>query len=393
MKNLILILLFSLSVYGFQSGKDYRKLHFESLVIDCHNDCTMRISRGEDLSKKTARGHSDLPRFIAGGVDVQIFAVFVPPVKNKKSYKKEADQQIDAIENFIKKNRDKVALVRTTDEIIKFYQDGKFCVMIGIEGGHALDNSLENLKHFYDRGVRYITLTWNNSTEWATSAPDEDTITDKNFHKGLSQRGFEIIKKMNELGIIIDVSHLGEKSFWDVIQTTKKPIIASHSSVWNLCPNRRNLTDEQIRAISRNDGVVCINFAPFFIDSSFVNKEKKFRSENKLKIDSFLTAQKKDTTLSKVTLSDFLSDDYKKIKPPISILIDHIEYIVRLVGIDHVGLGSDFDGISVTLLEMDDVSCFPNITRELVNRGYTEKDIKKILGENFLRVLKMNEKH
>ena len=392
MKNLILILLFSLSIFGFQSGKDYRKVHFESVVIDCHNDCTMRILRGEDLSKKTTRGHSDLPRFIEGGVDVQIFAVFVPPVKDKKSYLKEADQQIDAIENFINKNMDKVTLVRTTDEIIKSYQEGKFCVMIGIEGGHVLDNSLENLKHFYNRGVRYLTLTWNNSTDWASSAADEEERTEKSFHKGLSGKGFEIIRKMNEIGMMIDVSHLGEKAFWDVVKTTKKPIIASHSSVWNLCPNRRNLKDEQIRAIAEKGGIVCVNFAPFFLDSNFTKKERKLREDNKSKVDSFLNAQKNDSSLRKMTVNEFLYEDYKSIRPPLSLLIDHIEYIIRLVGIDYVGLGSDFDGISSTPLEMEDVSCFPSITRELIKRGYSETDIRKILGENFIRVLRENEK-
>jgi membrane dipeptidase len=393
MRIKVLILLFSVLALGsLRNGDNFRKLHRDALVIDTHNDCVMRIVNGEDLSRATGRGHSDLPRFLEGGVDVQVFSIFVPPGKGQRSYFRQANDQIDSVESFAAKNIDKVRLVRTSGDIGSAAEDGKFAVMLGMEGGHPLENSLEKLKYFYDRGIRYVTLTWNNSTDWATSAADEEGKSDKKVHEGLSKLGVKMIREMNKLGMIVDVSHLGERSFWDVLKTTKKPIIASHSSVWTICPNRRNLTDHQLKAIAGNGGIVCINFAPFFIDSGFAAKEKRLREENKERIDSFVAARKINPSLRNMSAGDFLGDEYRRIRPPLSKLIDHIDYVVQLIGIDHVGLGSDFDGISSTPLDMDDVSCFPNITRELLMRGYSESDIKKILGENFLRVLRAQEK-
>jgi len=233
-----------------------------------------------------------------------------------------------------------------------------------------------------------MTLTWNNSTHWATSAKDEDDPSQNLKRKGLSKLGKQIIRKMNELGMMVDVSHVGEKTFWDVIKTSKKPVIASHSSVWTLCKNRRNLKDDQIRAIAKSGGIVCINFAPFFIDSTFAEKEKAMRVDNKVQIDSIDTFFKSDDHMKDSATSEFLKIKYLKIRPPLQKLIDHFDYIVKLVGTDYVGIGSDFDGIGVTPFEMDDVSFLPNITRELVKRGYSDTDVMKILGQNFLRVLK-----
>jgi membrane dipeptidase len=392
-KLTIFILFFSVSAVGCpQNTDDFRKFHRDALVIDTHNDCVIRIVNGEDLSGETGHGHSDLPRFKEGGVDVQVFAVFVPPSWEQVSYFQQANSQIDSVESFAGKNISKMRLVRTSIDIRNASAKGIFAVMLGMEGGHPLENSLEKLKHFYDRGVRYVTLTWNNSTDWATSSADEDTKSDKRAYKGLSELGVELIREMNKLGMMIDVSHLGEHSFWDVIKTTKKPIIASHSSVWTLCPNKRNLTDNQLKAIAANGGIVCINFASSFIDSGFSSKEKRLREENKTRIDSFIAVRKSNPSLQNISVGDLLKDEYRKIRPPLTKLIDHIDYVVKLIGVDHVGLGSDFDGISSTPLDMDDVSCFPNITRELLKRGYPEGDIKKILGENFLRVLESQEK-
>jgi membrane dipeptidase len=389
----IIMLILSIWFLGcLLKGGDYRKLHRDALVVDTHNDCVMRIVNGEDLSRSTGKGHSDLPRFLEGGVDVQIFSIFVPPGSKEKSYYRQADDEINAVDSFVARNIDKVRLVRTSTEIKHAVEDEKFAVMLGMEGGHPLENSTENLRYFYGRGVRYVTLTWNNSTDWATSAADEEANSEGKFHKGLSEMGFRMIKEMNDLGMMIDVSHLGEHSFWDVIKTTKKPIIASHSSVWTICPNRRNLKDDQLKAIAKNGGIVCVNFAPFFIDSGFASKEKLLREENKARIYSFNESRKSDPTLKDLSVNDFLKDEYLKIRPPLAKLIDHIDYIVKLIGIDYVGLGSDFDGISSTPLEMNDVSCFPNITRELLNRGYSESSVKKILGENFTRVLQAQEK-
>jgi membrane dipeptidase len=393
MKYFIGLILFTfiISLIGFQIQADYKNIHFNSIVIDTHNDIVGRMMSGEDISVRTNNGHSDLPRFLEGGVDVQILSIFVSPSSPEKKYYSIANYQIDSIESFIKRSGGKAVIGKSADEIRNLAAAGKFVAMLGIEGGHAIQADITKLDRFYKRGVRYMTLTWNNSTSWATSSSDETKAGEKQKKKGLSKLGIQIVKHMNEIGMIVDVSHVGEKTFWDVINVTTKPIIASHSSVYTICQNKRNLKDEQIRAIAKNGGVVCVNFAPFFIDSSFAAKEKLMLEKNKDRVDKFRALQKTDNLLKEKTVSQLLTKEYAEILPSVKQLVDHIDYIVKLVGVEYIGLGSDYDGISITPAGMEDVTCYPKITEELVRRGYSESDIKKILGENFLRVLKHNE--
>ena len=247
-------------------------------------------------------------------------------------------------------------------------------------------NKLEAL---YNRGARYLTLTHDIPPSWATSAKDETTNPGL-LHKGLTDFGRQVVQRMNKLGMLIDVSHSGDQTFWDVIKLTTKPIIASHSSVYSLVPHRRNLKDEQIKAIAKNDGVIQINFNPGFIDSNFEKKEIAFHKKHIAVYDSLI----------KSGMGDFYAQDYlynkyaeeaNQIRPPLAKLIEHIEYIIKLVGVDYAGLGSDFDGINLTPQQLDDVTTYPLITKALLDKGYSKKDITKILGGNFLRVLKANE--
>ncbi|MFS8082321.1 MAG: dipeptidase, partial [Ginsengibacter sp.] len=249
----------------------------------------------------------------------------------------------------------------------------------------------------YNRGARYLTLTHNISPSWATSAADETSLHPTIGHglnsegkKGLTAFGIKVVQRMNQLGMMVDVSHVGDQTFWDVIKYSVKPIIASHSSVYTLVHHRRNLKDEQIKAIAKNGGVIQINFNPGFIDSTFDKKEVAFLKEHASENDS----------LMKAGMNDFYALDYlyqkyateaNSMRPPLSMVIDHIDYVVKLVGVDYVGLGSDFDGTNLTPQQLDDVTDYPLITKALVDRGYPEKDIDKILGGNFLRVLKANE--
>jgi membrane dipeptidase len=262
-----------------------------------------------------------------------------------------------------------------------------------LEGGHQIENDLNKLDSLYNRGVRYITLTWNNSTQWATSASDE---TKKNgaFNsegkKGLTKFGKEIITKMNELGIIIDVSHVGEQTFWDVIANTKKPIIASHSSVYNICPHPRNLKDDQIKAIAKNDGVIQINFNSGFLDSTVGKKEDEFLEKHKAEIDS-LKLSGVNPYLAEELMYPKYSQESEELKASFNLVIEHIEYIIKLVGVDYVGIASDFDGMVLPPKQLNDVTKYPLITKALLEKGYNEKDIFKILGGNILRVLKANE--
>lgn len=373
------------------SQVDCRKFHYEAIVVDTHNDVVQRILDGEDISFRTSRGHSDLPRFLEGGVDVEMFSIWVPPEKTSRSYFDQANEQIDSIESFVRRNAEKVGLAHSLRDVETLLAQKKFVAMLGLEGGHPIENDLQKLEHFYRRGVRYMTLTWNNSTSWATSARDETEAKDRLKHKGLTEFGKLVVRRMNELGMIVDISHVGERTFWDVMKITTKPVIASHSSVWAFSPHWRNLKDDQLKAIAKNGGVVFINFAPWFIDSTFAEKERAMLERNKARIDSFRTAMKKTGRFyDKVAVAEFLKEEYRRILPTLSSVIEHFDYVAKLVGVDHVGIGSDYDGISVAPVGLDDVTFLPNITCELLKRGYTESDVKKILGGNFMRVLRAN---
>ncbi len=371
---------------------DARKLHFDAIVVDTHNDVIQRVLNGEDITLRTTKGHSDLPRFREGGVDIELFSIWVPPENKSKSYYNQANEMIDSLESIVRRTSDQVGIPYTVDDVEQLLKQGKFVASMGMEGGHPIDNSLKKLEHFYKRGVRYMTLTWNNSTDWATSAKDETDSTAKLKHKGLTDFGKQVVMKMNELGMIVDISHVGEQTFWDVMKVTAKPVIASHSSAWALCHHRRNLKDDQLKAIAKNGGVVFINFNPGFIDSTYAEKEKKILERHKDELETLKRKFGGETFAYDQARAELLRDEYEKIRPPLSVLIAHFDYVAKLIGVDHLGVGSDFDGITSTPQEMDDVTYLPNITRELLKRGYTENEVRKILGKNFLRVLRANSK-
>jgi membrane dipeptidase len=367
---------------------NYLKFHYDAIVADTHNDVLLRAMEGEDISVETRVGHSDLARLKKGGVDIQVFAVWVDPIAFEKKPFKRAKDMIDTLYSIARRNSDKIAVVRNSAELEKAIAERKICAVIGVEGGHAIENSIEKLEELYKLGVRYLGLTWNNSTDWVSSAFDETTNPDKVKITGLSEFGKKVVEKMNELGMIVDVSHLGEKAFWDVVKVTKKPIIASHSSVYKLCPHYRNLKDEQIKAIAQTGGVVFVNFYAEYIDSTFNTKRKKLEEKYKAQFDSIRVLYEHDQNAYRRARRQLMQKIAEELRPPLDVLIDHIDYIAKLVGVDHVGIGSDFDGISITPLEMDDVTFLPNITKKLLERGYSTDDVKKILGGNFLRVFK-----
>jgi membrane dipeptidase len=249
------------------------------------------------------------------------------------------------------------------------------------------------MEALYKRGMRYMTLTWNNSTNWASSAMDETLNPEKLKHKGLTDFGKKVVKRMNELGIIVDLSHTGEQTFYDAIAITTKPVLLSHSSVWNICPVFRNVKDDQIKAVARNGGVICVNFYSGFISAAF-NKQFEYLGGKGKKIiqDSLLAATRNDSTAMKIKWQEFYKEELSKVRPTITQLVDHIDYIVKLVGDDYAGIGADYDGVGSLPVGMDDVTAYPKITEELLRRGYSKKSIKKILGGNVLRVMKANFK-
>jgi membrane dipeptidase len=376
-----------ISFTGFTQS--YKKLHKKAIVADSHNDvlsaATMKGLRIED--DLTGKAHSDLNRFETGGVDIQIFAVFCDSTFGKDTAFKFANIEIDSLYAIAGRNDNKILLVRSSKELLSAVKHKKLAAMIGVEGGHMIEDNVDYLDSLYKRGARYLTLTWFNSTSWATSSLDESTNQIKNNKRGLNDFGRSIIKRMNELGMMIDVSHVGEATFWDVINCTSKPIIASHSSVYSLTPHHRNLKDEQIKAIAKNRGVIQINFASNFLDTNSVKRSQPFIAKHRPEIDSLL---KINYTGIGWWLQKMYPEERNAVRAPLSALLDHIDYVVKLVGVDYVGLGSDFDGIALSPNELEDVSKFPNITKGLVERRYSNQDIKKILGGNFIRVFKAN---
>jgi membrane dipeptidase len=384
------LLAFILSISTNIFSQKYKKIHNKAVLVDTHNDfpsasIEKKVSLDADLLGKT---HTDLARLRAGGVDVQIFSIFCGP-EQQHPYAF-ANREIDSVYAWAERAPNRMTIVKTPAELKQAIKDKRLAAMMGVEGGHMIEDKIANLDALYVRGVRYMTLTWNNSTSWATSAADETTKGDSLAHKGLTDLGKKIVLRMNELGMLIDVSHNGEQTFWDVIKLTKKPIIASHSCVWTFCHHRRNLKDDQIKAIAKNGGVIHLNFYAGFLDSTYEKKAAQLLAKHKPEIDSLIAHGAQPDYAGIMTMEKY-KEETNAIRPPLSLLIDHLDYIVKLVGIDFVGLGSDFDGIEAGPKELNGVQDFPLITKALLDRGYSKKDIRKILGENFLRVFKANQ--
>lgn len=377
----------------FLFAQDYNQLHRKAIVVDTHNDVlSTAVMRGLNINNNLkGQTHSDIARLQQSGIDVQVFSIFCNERYGKGTAYAYANAEIDSLLSIIHRNKDKMALVTDAASLQKAVKQKKLACMMGVEGGHMIEDSMAFLKIFYERGVRYMTLTWNNSTSWATSAKDETANSYTNAQKGLSPFGKDVVRQMNKLGMLVDLSHVGEQTFWDAINTTTKPVIVSHSCVYKLCPVPRNLKDDQIKAVGKNGGVIHLNFYSGFLDSNYNRRKETFWNAHSAERDSL-----KNTQWTSYEIDEWLSKKYSAeaqvLRPPLSLLIDHIDYIVRMIGPDHVGLGSDFDGIESTPQGLDDVTAMPLVTKALLQRGYSKKDIKKILGENFIRILNANTK-
>lgn len=362
-----------------------REIHFDAIIVDGHADTVSRIlDDGEDLSVRTGKGHIDLPRMFDGGLDAQFFAAFVHPrYLEQGTHIKRVLDMVDALKTFCLKNSDRIEVAKTVADVRRLNRLGKKSCLLCIEGGHAIDDDLHVLRMFAELGVRYMTLTWNNSNNWA------DGCGETPRHNGLTDFGREVVREMNRLGVIVDISHVHEKTFWAAIETTTRPVMASHSSCKALCNHRRNLTDEQLRAVARNGGVVCVNFYSKFLSEDFkkrvepIDQDLERRTaEAKQRLEGDALAR----TITEID-RDCFDREAQFERPPLDVLIDHIDRIVRVAGIDHVGLGSDFDGVPSLPRGIDDCARLPTLTLRLFERGYSEQDVRKILGENVLRVM------
>ena len=380
------------------AAQSYTKLHDKAIVADTHNDVLSSATLNglnieTDLRGKT---HSDLNRFGQGGVDVQVFSVFCNETYGAGTAYAYANREIDSLLAIINRNPGKLQLATNYATVKKAVKAKKLACMLGVEGGHMIEDSMAFLKTFYNRGVRYMTLTWNNSISWATSAryetlpaAEQQKLRDTAIKKGLTDFGKNVVRNMNALGMLVDVSHVGEQTFWDVMATTTKPVIASHSCVYALCPHFRNLKDDQIKAIGTNGGVIQVNFYSGFLDSNYMRNKETFLNRHAAERDSMLALKKQGYEIDE-WLSKKHPAEADALRPPLSLLIDHIDYIVKLIGVNGVGLGSDFDGIESAPKSLDDVTTYPLITKALRERGYSRRAVKKILGGNFLRVLRQN---
>lgn len=379
MKSLLLPLLLLLA--NMANAQQY-------LLVDTHNDVlSSQLLTKADLGKLQTEGNFDLVRATKGRLHAQVFSIWCDESFGKGKAYARANREIDSLYALIKRYPDKITLVRNTTELKQAYRQHRLAALIGVEGGHMIEDSIDKLDSLAKRGMRYLTLTWNNSTPWASSARDETSRKATLKHAGLTEKGKQIVTRMNTLGVMVDISHVGEATFYDVLATTTKPVIASHSSAYAICPNRRNLKDEQLKALAKNGGVVFVNFYSGFIDPTYNGKAQAFMQQHKVELDSL---HRLYGEYAPMKLNEIYKTEVNKFRPPLSLLMKHIDHIVKLIGADHVGIGSDFDGSESFPLGLDSVSDYPKIAIELRKMGYKEADISKIMGDNFLRVLAAN---
>ncbi|MFY8129231.1 MAG: dipeptidase [Chitinophagaceae bacterium] len=369
------------------------KLHQKSIVVDTHNDVISGvIIKGKSIETNLlGKAHTDIKRMQEGGIDVQMFSIFCDERYGKNTAFAFANRQIDSLYAIVNRNPNVMQMAYNTKDVNKVVKQQKIACMIGVEGGHMIEDRLDYLDSLFKRGARYLTLTWNNSTSWATSAKDEVKNPNLSF-KGLTPFGKQIVQRMNALGMMVDLSHVGERTFYDAIETSTKPIIVSHSCVYKLCGHQRNLKDDQIKAVAKNGGVIHLNFYSGFLDSNYMKNKEAFLANYKPIVDSLKAKGVPEYELEDVVMAMY-PKDAEKLRAPFELLLTHIDYIRDLIGVDYIGLGSDFDGIESAPIGLDGVQNFPSITEALINRGYSKKDVEKILGLNFLRVLKANQKN
>ena len=387
--KIVLLIIFLVIFIQKTYNKDADAAHQQAFVADTHNDVLMRSMMGRNILTELPESHSDLVKFKKGGVDLQVFSVWVSPSKiDPEEYYNYANAIITQLEYLCSRVPDQWAIPYNYQDIVYNDQHDILSCMIGVEGGHVIENDLSKLDALYNRGMRYLSLTWNNSTNWATSAKDETEKGDSLMFAGLTNFGQQVVRRCNDLGVMIDISHAGEQTFWDVLEISTKPIIASHSSVYTLCPHFRNLKDEQLLALEKNNGVVFVNFYPAYIDSTFSKKGKKIRQDFQPQLDSLAGIYEPESNELWYAENALLEPSLSAAAPDLDDVIDHIDYIADLIGVDHVGLGADWDGVEVLPVGIENIAKLPSLTKKLIERGYSQRDIRKILGGNFKRVFK-----
>jgi len=376
---------------GSQDKALWRKamaIHRRAIVVDTHNDVTTPMTNDDfDLKGNPPVPYrTNIERMKKGGLTAEFFSLYIKPwyVANGGSTRRTLDM-IDSVYRAVERHPNDLMFATSVRDIRRAKAQGKVACLMGIEGGHAIENSLPTLRQFHRLGVRYMTLTWNNTNDWADAGRGEKK------HNGLTDFGKEVVREMNRLGMLVDVSHVSDKTMSDALDVSKAPIIASHSSARALSNVPRNIPDDLLKRIAKNGGVVMINFYTLFIDEKTVAPQSAERDRRLQAQQDAINEKYKDDPERRAEESDKLEAANPLPPLPISKLIDHFDHVVKIAGIDHVGIGSDFDGTVDVPQDAEDVSMLPNITYELLKRGYSERDIRKILGENLLRALAQAE--
>lgn len=363
-----------------------KKLHFSSIVMDTHDDTTQRLLDPKfDLSERHTDGSIDTPRMKEGGLTGIFFSVWISSKITGPEAVKRAKTQIEAVHAQVRNHPKEIVLATTADEVRAAKKQGKIAALMGVEGGHMIGNDLANLREFAASGVRYMTLTHYGNVEWA------DSSTDKAVHNGLTDFGKDVVREMNRLGVIVDISHVSDKTFYDALEVSKAPIFASHSSCRAICDAPRNMTDQMIKDLAAKGGVIQINYHVGFLSQEFRDAERKDPSTNEAIAKEIKNrCPDENDEACQLIQGDKLTREYvaagKLPKVEWTKIVEHIDHAVKLVGADHVGLGSDFDGANMPY-GMEDATMLPKITEALLAKGYSESDVRKILGENTLRVM------
>jgi membrane dipeptidase len=366
-----------------------RHLHFSSLVVDTHDDTTQRmLSPGFDIGARHADGHVDIPRMRDGGLDALFLSIWIDGRTQGPSAVQKALAQVDAIREAVRTHPKDLVLARTAEEVRRAHAEQKIAVLMGVEGGHMIANDLRMVRILGALGVRYLTLSHFYNDEWA------DSSTDTPLHNGLTAFGKDVVRELNRQGILVDISHVSDKTFADALEVSRAPLIASHSSVRAISDHVRNMSDEMIKALAAKGGVIHINYEKSFLDQAYKTAYGKASGGVVASLDA---ATKRCGDDLSCVMREQMAEDRRLTDsgavPRVSWerIVEHIDHVVKLVGADHVGLGSDFDGANMPE-GMDDCSMLPKITEALLRRGYKEDDIQKILGGNTLRVLEAAER-
>jgi membrane dipeptidase len=369
------------SALAAAENEPWLRVHRESIVVDTHADTLGRVlDQGLDLGQRLPDGHLDFPRLREGGIDAQFFSIWADPAYGADSLKRSL-RMIDALKQQIARHPEQAALALSAADIRRLSREGKLAALMGVEGGGVILNDLGLLRTFHALGVRYMTLTWSETHGWADSSAGPVV-----WH-GLSDFGREVVREMNRLGILVDISHVSQETLSDTLEVTRHPVIASHSSARALCDHHRNLTDPQLKAVAANGGVVMVNFYPAFLDDGYLKRSQEADKEHEAEIAAFGQAYLEDPVGLSNALHALKAQIQSELEAPgIARVADHIEHVAKVAGIDHVGLGSDYDGIPRTPEGLEDCSKLPALTQELWKRGFREAELRKILGENFLRV-------